>query len=53
MGVRICDLRLGNAFLDMTPNRLSAQEVIEQMDQQELIKIKDHHFVLQKIPSGE
>ena len=33
------DIRLGNGFLGMTPNCLSAQLVIEKMDQQEFIKI--------------
>ena len=33
------DLRLGNSFIGMTPNCLSAQAVVENMDQQEFIKI--------------
>ena len=35
----LSDLRLGNGFLSMTPNCLSVQAVIENMDQQEFIKI--------------
>ena len=34
----LCDLRLGNGFLGMTPNWLPVQPVIEKMDQQEFNK---------------